>query len=195
MNGSRKGAAWERSLCRRLSEWWTNGERDDCFWRTSQSGGRATSRAKAGKKADLHCGDICALDEEGAPLLRVISVEAKRGYNKHTIHDLLDKPLRGKPATYTEWFAKAERDRQRAGALYWLLIHMRDRREPLVWMLQEFACRLVALDALDGCHLHACVSTGYGETVYCETLAAFLTGVKPTHILTILKEATEKATA
>lgn len=145
-NRAAKGSDFERQFCRRLSLWWTAGEDDSIFWRTSQSGGRATTRAKAGKRADRHCGDLCAIDPIGEPLLRLISWELKRGYNRATFHELLDKPAQAKPPLYQEWFAKAESDRERAGAVYWALVHKRDRREPLlvtqaplIWHLERLS--------------------------------------------------------
>ena len=47
MGKSQKGGAWEREFSKYLSLWITEGERDDVFWRSSQSGGRATQRAKS----------------------------------------------------------------------------------------------------------------------------------------------------
>src|SRR3954464_11883516 len=99
-NRAGKGASFERDLCKRLSLWWTDGERDDVFWRTSQSGGRATSRTKKGKKTKNSYGDICAVDPIGQPLLDLITFEVKRGYNKDSFTDLLDKP---KSSIYMKW--------------------------------------------------------------------------------------------
>jgi len=42
-----KGGEFERDISRFLSRWWTYGERDDVFWRTSASGARATTRSLA----------------------------------------------------------------------------------------------------------------------------------------------------
>lgn len=137
-SGSKKGTPFEREICRRLSMWWSqddpNGVTDSVFWRTSQSGGWATTRAKAGKKGSLQCSDLHAIDPAGDPLIKLALIELKKGYMGDTIHDLLDRPERYAKQQYEEWIAKAEEDRQRAGSYYWMLIHMRDRREPLVWM-------------------------------------------------------------
>ncbi|MBM3120244.1 MAG: hypothetical protein FJ006_12010, partial [Chloroflexi bacterium] len=59
---SSKGASFERDISRQLSLWWTHGERDDVFWRSSMSGGRATVRAKKGQKTAYQNGDITATD-------------------------------------------------------------------------------------------------------------------------------------
>lgn len=199
--GGKKGFPFEREMARRLSLWWTGGDNDNVLWRTAQSGGRATTRAKAGKNSRVHCSDLCAIDPVAEPLMRALCIELKKGYSKETIHDLLDKPTRAKRQKYEEWFDKAERDRLRAGALYWVIIHMRDRREPLIWMPAELANNLIATEVLNTdnsvcctgpCRgvLSATVSLGDGRVVCCETLHAFLEGVTPARLLAILKEAT-----
>ena len=75
-----KGSQFERDICRELSIWWTQGERDDIFWRTSGSGARATTRAKKGDATANSAGDIGYLDEIGKPFLDYFMVELKRGY-------------------------------------------------------------------------------------------------------------------
>src|SRR5262245_2386383 len=47
-NRAAKGSKFERDLCRQLSLWWSDGKRDDVFWRASQSGGRAKFRGRRG---------------------------------------------------------------------------------------------------------------------------------------------------
>ena len=184
-----KGQDFERLLCKQLSLWWSNGEDDNIFWRTSNSGGRATTRAKAGKKANIHCGDIGVIDPIGEPLLRVISWELKRGYSRATIHDLLDKPDKAKTQIYEEWFTKAERDRQRSGALYWALVHKRDRREPLIWLPMALMNEFMAKDVMtEDRVIHGCFSIGNLD-VCCTHLQTFLNGVNPQDILDILQGA------
>lgn len=73
-----KGAAWERECCRRLSLWATNGDRDDLFWRTAMSGGRATIQIRKGFKNKSQVGDIGAVDALGEELLlQHVIVECK----------------------------------------------------------------------------------------------------------------------
>ena len=77
-----KGSSWERDVCRRLSLWVTGGELEDVFWRSSMSGGRATTHRKRGKRtADAAAGDICAIRPEGKPFLDVFFVECKATRN------------------------------------------------------------------------------------------------------------------
>ena len=48
-NPKEKGSSNERKLSRQLSLWFTNGESDDIFWRSTNSGGTATIRGKKEK--------------------------------------------------------------------------------------------------------------------------------------------------
>jgi hypothetical protein len=129
-----KGGAFEREICKRLSLWWTDGEDDSCFWRTSNSGGRATVRGKQGKKTSGHYGDVAATDERGKPFLDLFTIEIKRGYNRCTSAELLDKPARAKAQQYETWIAKAREDSAAAGSSSWMLIHKRDQREAVVFI-------------------------------------------------------------
>lgn len=129
-----KGGQYERDLCKKLSIWWSNGEHEDLFWRTSGSGSRATVRGRKGKNTRNHCGDICNTDLIGQPLISVCCFESKRGYSRSTISDLLDCPTNSKQQLYEEWFEKAERSRQNSGSFSWVLIHKRDYREPIIFL-------------------------------------------------------------
>jgi len=75
-----KGSNFEREVSKELSLWTTNGVRDDIYWRSSQSGGRATIRARQGKKTANSAGDICFIDPIGKPLLDIFVLELKNGY-------------------------------------------------------------------------------------------------------------------
>jgi hypothetical protein len=125
-----KGGQFERDISRTLSLWWTGGKRDDIFWRTSQSGGRATARRKAGRamQAKGTYGDLCAIDPIGQPLINVLSIEVKRGYSRYSIQDLID----GKPGSgVAEFIAQAKGDAEASGRT-WMIIWKRDKREPVV---------------------------------------------------------------
>lgn len=184
--GNKKGTPFEREICKKLSEWWTEGRDDGVFWRTSQSGGWSTTRAKAGKKGSLHCSDLCAVDPVGEPLLKLTIVEMKKGYHKHTIHDLLDCPDKSIKKEYEEWIGKAERDKERAGAFFWILIHMRDRREPMVFMPVELMNSLLAEGAMEETsEVHLCMSVR-GLDICGTTLKEFLGGTNHMHIISVL---------
>lgn len=190
--GSKKGTPFERELCRKISLWWTEedprGPSDNIFWRTSQSGGRATTRQKAGKESRVQCADLCAIDPVGEPLMKFMTIEAKKGYAKKTIHDLLDKPARAKVQEYEKWLVKAELDRLRSGALYWCIIHMRDRRLPLIFMPSAMIVDLANVGAffLGNSSMSASFYLHDYGSVFCTTLNTFLTGVKKNHVISVL---------
>lgn len=131
---SNKGSQFERDICKQLSLWWTKGENDDVFWRSASSGGRATQRKKQGKKTFGQDGDVQATNPIGQRLIDVTVIEIKKGYNKSTLVDLLDKGSKNAKQQYEKWFEKIEQESKDAGAFAWMLIHKRDRREALVFI-------------------------------------------------------------
>ena len=132
-----KGSQYERDFCRALSLWWTGGSDDNCFWRTSNSGGRMTVRGRKGKSTASHCGDIAALDDRGRTLVETITLELKRGYSRSTPCDILDKPERGAEQQWGQWFEQARGSAKLAGTPYWAVVARRDRRTSVVWMPQQ----------------------------------------------------------
>lgn len=77
-----KGGSFEREIAKALSLWWSEGERDDIFYRSQASGGRFTSRRKTGKDTALQGGDITCSDPIGEPLIKEFTIECKTGYGK-----------------------------------------------------------------------------------------------------------------
>lgn len=75
--GKGKGSSFEREVCKRLSLWVSHGKREDLFWRSSMSGGRATVGRKRGKDLRHHAGDISAVAPEGHALTDEWYVECK----------------------------------------------------------------------------------------------------------------------
>lgn len=125
-----KGSEFERSMAKEISLWWSEGAREDLFWRSAGSGGRATQRAKSGKSTANSAGDLMAMDAAGQTLLDVLTIELKRGYNSYTIQDLFDKTnLRG---GFCDFVAQAVNAASLAGTPHWAVIHKRDRRDPVV---------------------------------------------------------------
>jgi len=81
-----KGSRFERLICKMLSRWVTRGARDDVFWRSAMSGGRATFQRKMSRSVpgrmrlvEKHTqeGDISAIHPAGAPLLGSVVIECK----------------------------------------------------------------------------------------------------------------------
>lgn len=138
MNGSHKGSGFERQICKQLSEWWSfgleGGAREDIFWRSSQSGGRATQRAKSGKRTFGSYGDIAAVDPIGQDLLSVFTIELKRGRSHGCPNDLLDCRITGKPKPFESCLVQARDAAVRAGSKWWLLILRRDGKVANVFL-------------------------------------------------------------
>ena len=138
-----KGSSFERELCKSLSLWWTNGDSDDIFWRSTTSGARATSRRKQGKKTFGQDGDITATNPIGQPFLDLFCIEAKRGYNKATIQDCLDPAEGMKVQPFAQFGDQAVRSHKNAESKSWMLIHKRDRRQMMVYLPRQTMHRLV----------------------------------------------------
>lgn len=136
MGNSHKGSAFERTLAKQLSLWWTQNDRpprDDVFWRSSQSGGRATERAKKGLKTAGSYGDICAIDPIGQPLLDLWTIELKRGSTIGTPWDLFDSAPTKAIRPFEAAILQAIESHKQADSAGWLLIGQRDRRQSIVY--------------------------------------------------------------
>lgn len=75
--GKQKGAAFERDTCVMLSQWVSHGRREDLFWRTAMSGGRATVAGKRGANLAAQAGDISAVHKMGHVLTADFYFELK----------------------------------------------------------------------------------------------------------------------
>lgn len=128
-NSSKKGGSFERATCKELSLWWSGNTNDDWFWRSAQSGGRATTRMKRGLSTTNAAGDISAMNHEASRFLELAAVEVKCGYPKATLSDLIEKD--GK-SEYHGFIEQARTSASLAGSPNWILIHKRDRREALL---------------------------------------------------------------
>ena len=130
MSASHKGSGWERKLCKMLSLWWSHGESDACFWRTSTSGARATVRTRKGLRTECSYGDITAVDPIGQPLTRLFTIEAKKGYPAFRFGDLLESKATGQ--ILLQFVEQAKKEAKDAGTPLWMLVVCKDRREPVV---------------------------------------------------------------
>ena len=130
MDSKAKGSSFEREMSRLLSLWWTNGKRDDAIWRSASSGALTT----VGKGRYLaHTGDFAATDGDAELLFKHVIIEAKRGYNRCSMQDMLDVPYRvmdKNPVWQMQYkLGQACQEQQKEGLLLW----KRDRRELLVF--------------------------------------------------------------
>ena len=134
---AQKGGNFERSICKQLSLWCSNGKIDAVFWRTSTSGARATVRAKKGLDTPNSHGDVAAIDPLGIPLMDLVSIELKRGYSGQlTIQDLLDSNQ--KEPLLLKFWKQAERDRLIGKRRWSWLIFQRDRKRACIVFNKPF---------------------------------------------------------
>ena len=136
MAKSSKGSAYERTICKALSLWWTQDleePRDDIYWRTSQSGGRATTRRKQNIDTAYSQGDITFIDPIGAPFIDMCLLELKRGYSKDLdTLNFIDK-LKGEPLLI-KWWKKAEQERKECKRKWSVIIFRRDRHKSCIML-------------------------------------------------------------
>jgi len=138
-----KGSGFEREIAKELGLWWTDGERDDIFWRTAMSGGRATVRRKKRVKTENSAGDLCYLDPIGKPLIDLLLIEIKRGYsNEVSVLNFLDKAERSKDPVLFRWWLKAEQERADAKRKWTVIIFKRDRHEKCIMLEYDFFSKL-----------------------------------------------------
>ncbi len=124
-SGKRKGSKFEREVCKQLSRWVTNGKREDVFWRSAMSGGRATVAKKAGRDV-RQAGDITSVSPEGHLLTDNYYLECKSYKNLDIDSFLMDG--KGKLAKF--WL---ETKRQAAKYLrHPILIAKENGRHPIV---------------------------------------------------------------
>jgi len=130
MGKSLKGGEFEREISKQLSLWWTEDLRDDIFWRTSQSGGRATQRQKSGKSTAGSYGDLTFIDDDGKPFIDYFLLELKRGYTKDI--ELLSFVDYKSLSVVFKWLEKAEGEKRYAKRQSVMLIVRRNRKETFV---------------------------------------------------------------
>jgi len=143
MSKSDKGGPFEREITASLSRWWSYGEADDLFWRSSGSGGRATRRAKKGKKTEGHHGDLAPTCDKGQALLSRICFELKRGYSKHTLSNVFEASPKSPAQMWEKWIDQAAQAATDGGIEHWAIIARRDRRQACIWFPVRLGRKIV----------------------------------------------------
>ena len=141
-----KGSAYERKICKQLGLWFTDGARDDIFWRSCQSGGRATQRAKSGKTTFGSYGDIAAVDPIGGKLIKLFTIELKRGRSHGCPTDLLDAAKTKCVRPFEATLNQAILSTVQAGSKYWMLICQRDRKVSMLYT--DVDCHVALLNRI-----------------------------------------------
>lgn len=147
-SGSKKGTPFEREMSKELSWWWSWGERDDLIWRTSDSGGRATQRAKTNQITKYQHGDLGPTDFSIYPLFDFFLMETKRGYD-----DDLDLLLhidqlehRVTVPILRQWKETALRDMEAASRKEIMILLQRDGKRKLAIIRNILLGNLLELD-------------------------------------------------
>lgn len=136
-----KGSKFERKMCKKFSMWWTNNKRNDVFWRTSQSGGRATERQKKGEKTAGGYGDMMATHEIAKPFENIFIIEFKKGYDKD-VGALILIDSKQKEPSLLKWWKKNEKIKVESSRKFGLVIFERNRRHPCIVMTTELFGKL-----------------------------------------------------
>lgn len=150
-NKGRKGGEFEREIAYSFSRWWTNGQRDDIFWRSASSGGRATNRTRAAKTTEGHYGDLAATHPSGKPFTDLITLEMKCGYSTTPIFDVVDRPTHGACTTRQVWdehLAQAIKSHEDAGSYSWLVVARRVCRPTWAYMPRYLSTALRGVGAM-----------------------------------------------
>ena len=137
--GKVKGGAFEREVATKLSLWFSEGEREDIFYRSHSSGARFTSRKKSDKDTAYQSGDITCSDPIGEPLINKWSVECKTGYGKWDVLDYIEGKV--KRFRLSEFWEQACKDAERKEPI---LIFRRKGKGVCVCIRTEFYMRLLS---------------------------------------------------
>lgn len=140
--GKGKGSSFERLICKQLSQWISDGDRDDIFWRTAGSGAMAKTRSKSKKGTFGQYGDVQATDPIGQWFIDLFTIEIKRGYTRSTFFDLFDKLDKAGQQEWDKFLCQVLQDKKNAKSKYWMLICKRDRREAMMVIPYNVAKKL-----------------------------------------------------
>jgi hypothetical protein len=124
----RKGSAFEREVCKKLSLWVSKEKRTDLFWRSAMSGGRSTVGRKRGENLAYQAGDVSAQHPDGHRLTEHFYIECKH-YRDLDIGAFLLK--RGKLYAFWKQTCKEAAYRERQP----MLIAKQNRMQTLVLIL------------------------------------------------------------
>jgi hypothetical protein len=128
--GGDKGSSFERKMCKRLSLWWTDGERNDVFWRGKGSGSRFTQ----GGGSRHTSGDMVADDPIGQPLVNWFNFEFKH-YRDFNLFEAVEPPT--KTGKVRRFWAQTCTDAEKADKEP-ILICKRDLRDPYLFIHKRF---------------------------------------------------------
>lgn len=125
--GKQKGSAFERLICKELSSWLTEGKRNDLFWRSAMSGGRATLTLNKDSVSN-QAGDLSPIDRLGQAFTDIFYIECKFYKDLHINSLLFGTPAKNSLLDF--WTVAAEEAKKYDKIP--LVICKQNRREILV---------------------------------------------------------------
>lgn len=143
--GAAKGSAYERELCKRISFWFSGGETEDLFWRTSGSGSRATNRRRLGQSPSKYdFGDMKHELPEGLPLTEHICWEfrSRARFDAFTTFGTGEEDP--KTSLLSSW-AKASCEAD-CSVRYPILITKAVRRPEVIWIPYPLYAEIAVVD-------------------------------------------------
>jgi hypothetical protein len=108
--GKGKGSGFERDVCRILTQWITGKTHPELFWRSANSGAKATMDRRASRQAKMH-GDIVAVDPQGEWLTEKFSIECKF-YKQGSFMDFFNEK-----SQIRKWWEQADHDAKECGKI------------------------------------------------------------------------------
>ena len=126
--GKLKGGEFERKICKLLSLWYTENERDDVFFRSASSGAMATQRFKKGKKTSGQQGDTTSTDLEGIKFINKFSIELK-SYKDFSLDFLVYK----NKSLIHDWWEQCVGDAERDDKTPLLIIKKNNKKEIIIF--------------------------------------------------------------
>jgi len=114
--GKGKGSAFEREIAKDISLWLTEGERNDCIWRTAGSGAKSTVTG-----SDTMIGDLMAIRKEARKFFDEINVELKHYASLNFLE------LNNKGFKLLDWWCQITKDSERSRTIPLLIFRINHR--------------------------------------------------------------------
>lgn len=138
VNGSQKGAAFERTIAKQISLWVSGGTNPDLLWRSASSGARSTVRRKAtGKGIDNQASDIAPTHVDAEPFSSLFILECKHYKVIQAQVALYDWPA----SMLAKWWAKARIDAVSVGKVP--LLVAKENQRPALLVCPDYGNRIL----------------------------------------------------
>lgn len=135
--GKKKGNAYEITICRMLSKWFSGQADPPLFWRSASSGAQATMAKKLGKTS-THPGDIKAATEETMWVTDRCYLECKN-YSSFTLDSYL---VDNKHCLIRDWWTKCRKEAQEENKIP-ILVFKRNQFPDYIIVGDELIAKLI----------------------------------------------------